>query len=60
MKDKKDIQEIVDQVLADVAKEKAKKKTTPVNVNTGVLHGGQHVNNVVINGHYIPANKGKR
>ncbi|OUD04667.1 hypothetical protein [Streptomyces swartbergensis] len=53
----KDIQAIVDQVAKAVAEEKPKKDRTPVNINTGVLHGGQHVNNVVISGDYIPGNK---
>ncbi|MER7053453.1 hypothetical protein [Streptomyces sp. NPDC000351] len=53
----KSSQEIVDQVNADVAKANAKKKETPVNINTGVLHGGQHVSNVVIQGDYNPGNK---
>jgi hypothetical protein len=54
----KSIREIAEQVLRETKKQPANSTDeTPVNINTGTLTGGQHVNNVVINGDYIPGNK---
>lgn len=54
----KSIREIAEQVLREVNNKASSSSTeTPVNINTGTLTGGQHVNNVVIHGDYIPGNK---
>lgn len=30
---------------------------TPRNINTGTLHGGQHIRTVTVSGDYVPGNK---
>lgn len=51
------VSEIVNLVNQEIAKKKRNDDETPQNINTGTLYGGQHVNNVVVNGDHIPGNK---
>lgn len=51
------VKDLVDQVEQQHGQQDQDKATDPVNINTGIVYGGQHVSHVTIVGDYHPGNK---